>query len=180
MSAIDNHPENINFLSQNSFRFTVKRLPNINYFCQGATLPAISIGSINKPNPLAYIPTFGDRITYEPLVIRFRVDENLENYMEIQSWIEGMGHPESLKQVSELGARIRAEQGGYGKLNSTSFVSDGVLSILTSNKNVNKNVFFRDCFPVNLSELSFDSMNTTVEYLEATATFNYRRYEFEV
>jgi hypothetical protein len=180
MSAIDSHPENINFLSQNSFRFSIKRLPNINYFCQGAALPAVSIGAIESPTPLASIPRPGDRITYDPLVIKFRVDENLQNYLEIQKWIEGMGHPEDLSQTSKLARQIRNEQVGFRPLTAmVNFVSDGVLSILTSNKTMNKNVFFRDCFPTNLTELSFDSMNTTVEYLEASVTFRYRRYEIE-
>lgn len=180
MSAIDSHPENINFLSQNSFRFAIKRLPNINYFCQGVALPAVSIGAIESPTPLASIPRPGDRITYDPLVIKFRVDENLQNYLEIQKWIEGMGHPEDLSQTSKLARQIRNEQIGFRPLTAmVNFVSDGVLSILTSNKNMNKNVFFRDCFPTNLTELSFDSMNTTVEYLEASVTFRYRRYEIE-
>ena len=180
MSAVDNNPANINFLSQNSFRFAIKRLPNINYFCQAVSLPAISIGAIETPTPLAFIPRPGDRITYEPLVITFRVDENLQNYLEIQKWIEGMGHPEDLAQTTRISRQIRDEQVGLRPIGTmVNFVSDGVLTILTSNKNVNKVVFFRDCFPINLTELTFNSMNTTIEYLEASVTFRYRRYEVE-
>jgi len=180
MSAVDSYPANINFLSQNSFRFAIKRLPNINYFCQGVSLPSISIGAIESPTPLAFIPRPGDRITYDPLVIKFRVDENLQNYLEIQKWIEGMGHPEDLAQTTRISRQIRDEQVGLRPIGTmVNFVSDGVLTILTSNKNANKTVFFRDCFPINLTELTFDSMNTTVEYLEASVTFRYRRYEVE-
>ena len=179
MSAVDNHPENINFLSQNSFRFSIKRLPNINYFCQAVALPAISIGAIESPTPFAFVPRPGDRITYEPLVIRFRVDENLKNYLEVQRWIEGMGHPEDLQQTTNIARQIRNDLNSRPLTATVNFVSDAVLSILTSNKNLNKNVFFRDCFPISLTELSFDSMNTTIEYLEASVTFRYRRYEIE-
>jgi hypothetical protein len=180
MSAVTDQPNNINFLSQNSFRFSIKRLPNVNYFCQGVSLPGVSIGAIETPTPLAFIPRPGDRITYEPLVVKFRVDGNLQNYLEIQKWIEGMGHPDDLNQTTSLSRQIRNEQVGLRPLGTmVNFVSDGVLTILTSNKNINKVIFFRDCFPINLTELTFDSTNTTVEYLEASVTFRYRKYEVE-
>jgi len=180
MSAVDNQPDNINFLGQNGFRFSIKRLPNVNYFCQSVTLPSVSIGAIESPTPLAFVPRPGDRITYDPLIIRFKVDENLANYFEIQSWIEGLGHPESLQQTTDLSKKIRNEHPLYRSVGSAAtFVSDAVLSILSSNKNVNKNVFFYDLFPISLTELTFDSTVTTIEYLEATATFRYRRYVLE-
>jgi hypothetical protein len=180
MSAIDNQPTNINFLGQNGFRFAIRRLPGVNYFCQSVTLPSVSMVAIESPTPLAFVPRPGDRITYDPLTIRFKVDEDLRNYFEIQSWIEGLGHPESLKQTTDLSKQIRSEVPMYrGVGTAMTFVSDGVLSILSSNKNLNKNVFFYDLFPISLTELTFDTTNTTLEYLEATATFRYRRYVLE-
>jgi hypothetical protein len=180
MSALDNQPSNINFLGQNGFRFAVKRLPNVNYFCQAVAIPSVSIGVIEVPTPLAFIPRVGDRITYDPLVIRFKVDEDLVNYFEIQSWIEGMGHPESLKQTADLANQIRKDMPLYRPAGAAAtFVSDAVLSILSSNKNVNKNIFFYDLFPIGLTELNFDSTNTTLEYLEASVTFRYRKYVLE-
>jgi hypothetical protein len=80
MSAEDNQPNNINFLGQNGFRFAIKRLPTVNYFCQAVSVPAVSIGAIESPTPFAFVPRPGDRITYEPLTLTFKVDENLQNY----------------------------------------------------------------------------------------------------
>jgi hypothetical protein len=181
MSAVENSPTNINFLGQNGFRFAVKRLPNVNYFCQAATVPAISMNAIESPTPFAFVPRPGDRLNYDPLVIRFKVDEDLTNYFEIQKWLEGLGHPDSLSQTRDLSKNINnnliagTRQIGY----YTTFVSDATLSILTSAKNLNKNIFFYDLFPISLTELSFESTNTTIEYLEATATFRYRKYALE-
>jgi hypothetical protein len=108
------------------------------------------------------------------------VDEDLVNYFEIQSWIEGMGHPESLKQTTDLANQIRKDMPLYRPAGAAAtFVSDAVLSILSSNKNVNKNIFFYDLFPIGLTELNFDSTNTTLEYLEASVTFRYRKYVLE-
>ena len=181
MSIVDTLPDNINFLSQNGFRFAVKRLPGVNYFCQSVTLPAVSVGAIESPTPFAAVPRPGDRITYEPLTIRFKVDEDLTNYFEIQKWLEGIGHPDDLTQTRELSKNINNNLiAGTRPLGYyTTFVSDASLSILTSAKNLNKNVFFYDLFPVALTELTFESTITTVEYLEATATFRYRKYQLD-
>jgi hypothetical protein len=181
MSAVDNQPTNINFLGQTGFRFSIKRLPGVNYFCQGISIPSVSVGAIESPTPFAFVPRPGDRITYSPLSVKFKVDEDLKNYFEIQKWIEGIGHPDDLNQTKQLSKDINnsqiagSRQVGY----YTTFVSDAVLSILTSAKNVNKNIFFYECFPVDLTELAFDSTNTTIEYLEATVTFRYRKYTLE-
>jgi hypothetical protein len=115
--------------------------------------------------------------------LTFKVDENLQNYFEIQRWIEGLGHPDELKQTADLSKEIRSQQIGGAGIRPlgyyTTFVSDGVLSILTSNKNLNKNIFFQDMFPVSLSELQFESTNISIEYLQATVTFRYRKYQLE-
>lgn len=181
MSAEENQPNNLNFLGQNNFRFAIKRLPNVNYFCQSVTVPAIAVGAIESPTPFAAVPRPGDRITYDPLNIRFKVDEDLTNYFEIQSWMEGLGHPDELKQTRDLSEDIRRTQIGARPIGYyTTFISDATLNIMTSNKNFNKTIFFYDCFPISLTELSFESTNTDVEYLEATATFRYRKYQLDI
>ena len=141
----------------------------------------MSMNPIESPTPFAYVPRPGDRLNYDPLNITFKVDEDLKNYFEIQKWLEGLGHPDSLEQTKELSKNINnnfmagTRQVGY----YTTYLSDATLSILTSAKNVNKNIFFYDCFPIGLTELSFSSTVTTIEYLEATITFRYRKYELE-
>ena len=181
MSAVENQPSNINFLGQNGFRFSIKRLPGVNYFCQGVSIPAVSIGAIESPTPFAAVPRPGDRIAYEPLQITFKVDEDLRNYFEIQKWIEGLGHPDELSQTRNLSQEIARTQMASTRPTGyyTTYMSDATLSILTSAKNLNRNIFFLDCFPVALTELSFASTVTTIEYLEATVTFRYRKYEIE-
>jgi hypothetical protein len=109
------------------------------------------------------------------------VDEDLKNYFEIQKWIEALGHPDNLGQTRALSRDINNYQMAGTKSVGyyTTYLSDAVLSVLTSAKNVNKNIFFYDCFPIGLTELAFVSTNTTIEYMEATATFRYRKYQLE-
>ena len=42
-----------------------------------------------QPNYLRDIPTPGDKMDFGDLSLRFLVDEDLKNYMEIQKWMRG-------------------------------------------------------------------------------------------
>lgn len=156
---------NVNFLSPLGFRFTMNRTPNVNYFCQQVTLPTISMTEYNQVSPFVNNPYPGDKLIYEPLALRFRVDENLVNYLEIHNWLEGLGHPDNLDQ--------------YKAIDEKGIKTDGSLIILSSNQNPSVRIAFQDMFPLSLSPLAFDVTQTDVEYLEADVQFRYRRFTLE-
>ena len=87
MSAVTNTPENKNFLSPINFRFQIKRSPHLNFFIQRVNLPAIRLPHVTYPNPVQNIPYFGEHMEYADLVIEFKVDEDLQNYLELHNWI---------------------------------------------------------------------------------------------
>lgn len=174
MSALDNQPENINGITPINWRFQMKRLPGVNYFARNATLPGLTLGDIPIDNFFVRIPTAGDKITFEPYNIRFMVDEDMTNYMEIYNWIIGLGFPENFTQS------IHRPIGGTNidsrVFSGVSDKSDATLMMLTSHKNPNVEVTFRDMFPITLSSLDFDVEQTTVEYLQADVTFAYKDF----
>lgn len=174
MAVSDNQPTNLNYLSQLGFRFAIKKLPNVNYFCQSVSLPSISIGAAEFNTPFGVVPRPGDKIAYSTLPIRFKVDEDFRNYIEIHDWMIGLGHPDSLEDTRRLSETAPGPIRKVGT--ASSLVSDGTLIIQTSHKNPSISVSFYDLFPLDLSELTFDASNDDVLYLEATATFRYRRY----
>ena len=177
-------PDNLNYLSPLGFRFQLKRLPKVNYFAQSVTLPTVSLNPIEQQSsPFGIIPRPGDRLLYDPFTIRFRVDEDLSNYMEIENWLVGMGHPEDFETSKEFAesnpAPFLTAQRGGGAGRASNFVSDATLTILTSHKNAHVNIFFQDAFPMSLTELTFDVTQPDLEYLEATVTFRYRKFSIE-
>ena len=81
-------PTNLNYLSPVNFDLLINKLPKTKYFCVGATLPGINFSEAQHNTTLAiesYLP--GDKITFDPLVVRFAVDEDMKNYQEIYNWI---------------------------------------------------------------------------------------------
>ena len=106
--------------------------------------------------------------------IRFLVDEDLKNYMEIQNWMRGLGFPESLQQIYEF--QNSNEEFTQPDKTEMNLYSDGTLLINTSNDNLNYQISFRRMFPYRLSELSFDATNTDEEYFTAEVSFKYMMY----
>jgi len=168
MTAIDNTPTNHNFLSPLNFKFSIKKAPHVNFFIQKVTVPGISIGNIVTPNPFVTLQYSGEHIAYEELSISFKVDEDLNNYLEIHNWLKSLGKPENYNQYAQI-----ENQPIY---TGNGIMSDISVMILASTKLPNFEVTYIDAFPVSLSSITFNSTDSDVAYLEATASFKYTYY----
>ena len=167
--------ENRNYLAPVGFKFNLQRSPVVAYFCNQANIPDISLGVAIQPNPLRDIPTPGDKIDFGDLNLRFLVDENLKNYMEIQNWIRGLGFPESVQEFRDLDAAGQKASTPYGQKGHDVY-SDGTLQILSSNFIAKFNVNFKDLWPYSLTTLNFDATDTDIEYFTADVSFKYTMY----
>lgn len=168
MSATDNQPTNPSFLSPLGFRMQIKRTPSVNYFVQSVEMPSVSIGEVNVDTPFTRIPFPGTRLTYGNLQVTFKVDENMVNYTEIYNWLTGLGFPDNFGQYKTLTEATPASGEGL--------FSDIQLIVLSSAMQPVKEINFIDCFPVDLSSISFDSTSVDVNYLTATVSFANRRF----
>ena len=166
--------ENRNFLTPTGFQFNLKRSPKVAFFCNEANIPDLNLGVAIQPNYLRDIPTPGDKIDFGDLSLRFLVDENLENYMEIQNWIRGLGYPESVQEFRDLAAESTIK-GPYVK-DRQNIYSDGTLQILGNNLVAKFNVNFKDLFPISLTTLTFDATDTDIQYFTANVDFKYTSY----
>ncbi len=166
--------ENRNFLSPNGFRFSLRRCPQAAFFCNQANIPDMQLGVAEQPTYLKNIPIPGDKIDFGDLNLRFLVDEDLGNYMEIQNWIRGLGFPNSLQQFEDL--ESQAEVFGKYTKDQDNIYSDGTLSILSSNLIPKFQIFFKNLFPYSLSTMVFDATQTDQEYFTADVSFKYTIY----
>ena len=94
--------DNRNFLAPTGFKFSLKRSPGVAFFCNQANIPSLDLGIATQPSYLKDIDVPGDKIQFGDLTLRFLVDEDLVNYMEIQNWIRGLGYPETLQEFDRL------------------------------------------------------------------------------
>ena len=167
--------DNRNFLSPTGFKFTLTRTPKVGFFCNQANIPDLNLGIAVQPTYLKDLDTPGDKIIFGDLNLRFLVDENLENYMEIQNWIRGLGYPEKLNQFADL-EETGVVRGNYLK-DRQNIYSDGTLQVLTSSQLPNFQVTFKDLFPYSLSTVTFDATDSDIQYFTADVSFKYTIYD---
>jgi hypothetical protein len=169
--------ENRNFLSPTGFKFALKRSPAAAFFCNQANIPSLDLGIAQQTSYLKDIDIPGDKIVFGDLTLRFLVDEDLFNYMEIQNWIRGLGYPEKLSQLKDLSedGKIKSRFGQSGE----NIYSDATLQVLSNNLVPKFQVMFKDVFPYSLSTITFDATDTDIEYFTADVSFKYTIYDMQ-
>jgi len=162
--------EQKNFLSPIGFRFSIQKLAGVNYFCTSASLPAVTMGQIETADtPFNRLAVPGDKLAYGDFSLRFRVDEDMENYQEIYNWMVALGYPDNFGQYPKFN---RSSQPS-----AKTVYSDASLIITTNQYKPNVEVKFVDLYPTNISGVDFTVEETDVNYLLADATFRYRSFE---
>jgi len=171
----DKQVSNRNFLSPVGFKFTLNRAQKVSFLGNSANIPGLSLGVANQATPLKDIDTPGDKIIFDDFTLRFLVDENLENYLEIYNWIRGLGYPESLQEIIDFQQSGKVDKNPYGK--GMDIYSDGTLQIQTSNFVPNFQIKFKDLWPYTLTTLNFDATDNDVQYFTADVTFKYTIFD---
>jgi len=152
-------PKNRNFLSPVGFKMNLDLFPGVDFFCQRANIPDITVPYTDVPTRFRSFPIVAaGGIQTGDLNLTFIIDEELKNFMSIQNWIKKNG-------LYEEHSDGEAEY------------SNGTLEITTSNYNVSSYVIFENLFPVSLTEVRFDVGDTDVEYFTADVTFKYTSFE---
>tara|TARA_R100000027_G_scaffold43892_1_gene32988 strand:+ start:436 stop:1032 length:597 start_codon:yes stop_codon:yes gene_type:complete len=168
-----NELQNRNFLQPQGFRFQVSRAPKVTFFGNAVNIPGMTLRTTVQTTPgLKDIPLPGEIIDFEDLNLRFLVDEDLQNYQEIQNWMRGLGFPESLQEIYDL----QNENSVLNREKTMNIYSDGTLTILDAMQNENFKVKFSDLFPFSLSTIQFDATMADTEYFTAEVSFKYLNY----
>ena len=179
VSPFDKQIANWNYMSPLGFKLIITKTPKVDFLCQSANIPQISMGTAVQPTYLKDIPVPGDKVLYDDLSVRFLVDEKMENYLAIHKWITGLGYPESIGQYRQLKKDDNRTDRRVSDAADPRYFefSDATLQILNSNYKPSVLVNFKDAFPISLSTLEFDVSNRDYSYFTAEATFKYTIYE---
>ena len=164
---------NRNFLSGVAFKFSLTKFPKVDFFSNSARIPELSLELARQSSYLKNIDVPGERLTFGDFTLRFLVDENMENYISIYTWLRGLGFPETTQQFKDITTDVD------GIRDPKEAFCDGTLSILNSNYREVAKVKFNDLFPVSITSLDFDATNTDVQYFTAEATFKYTIYDLK-
>ena len=186
-------PTKLDYASPTQFKFSILKLPKVEYFCTSVNIPGINLGgNLSQATSLKDVPLPGDKLTYEPLQMTFLVDENLENFQEIHGWLVGLGFPRDHAEFRNLlsssndrfptrnSSNVSTEAGKskFAAADAGPTLSDATLTVLSSKNNAQLEVRFRDVYPTGVTGLQYDQQANDVDYLTATVSFNYLIYDF--
>ena len=170
-------PTNLNYLSPVNFDLVISKLPKTRYFCTGVNIPSINFSEAFMETKLAIQSSLpGDKITFDPLTVKFVVDEDMQNYQEIFDWIMALG-----PGIDPADFRALTGQTGTGislatKGDNLEMYSDSTLIINTSSNNANIEINFIDCFPTSLGGIDFTTDVSDVAYAVCDLTLRYTYY----
>ena len=170
-NAFDRQIKNRNFLSPAGFKFSLAKAPKVDFFSQSVSIPTINLGVAIQTTYLRDIPVPGDKLTYGDLDIEFFIDENLENYLQMERWMRSLGYPETLGEAVSLDPQKDSLLDGAR--------SDGTLLVYNSSFQPIAKIFFRDMFPSALTPVPFSADATDINYIMATVTFKYTIFNVE-
>lgn len=162
-----------NFFAPQNFRFIVQRMPTVEFNIQRIKLPNITLSEAEQPTPFITIPQPGDHLIREDLEVTFKLDETMQGWIEIASWLFALGKPERFQQYAALSS--------LGPNDPTGLKSPILVQALNSAQQPNIDFMFDTAWP---TFLSLPELDTTIEadvpYPTCTATFKYVNWDFKI
>ena len=167
MTAINRSPENTNLLQSTKFLLTFDRIRTTQYFCQTVNLPGVSLGEVSRATPFLDMYSPGTKLTYDPLVVEFILDEELQGWKNLYDWFLTMADPDGFEKRDDS-----------RELQTNKHFSDATLSILSGLNNPLVRIHYTNLFPLSISDIRFDTTQSADTILTATATFRYQSYTY--
>ena len=153
--------KNRNYLSPLGFKLELELFDGVDFFCQQANIPEITMPVTQVPTRYRSVPIVpGGGVTFGDFSVQFIIDEDLVNYNSIQKWIRRNG-------IDGGDSTIVPGEPEY---------SNGRLLITTSNYQVKKAIAFKGLFPISITSVPFDATVTDQEYFTANVVFKYHNY----
>ena len=180
INIIGDLPDNLSYLAPTQFELLIKKLPNTKYFSTGVNVPSISVAEVQQPTRYgANVKVPGDKISYGEITVTFIVDENMENWTELYTWMSQItSSTDPDKYRSLVGANRRANEPYDGSGDYDAVYSDMTIVVTTAANNPNRYIRIQDAFPTSLGEITMD---TTVagglSYVTCTASFQFTTFE---
>lgn len=159
---------NLNYLQPTSFKLVLdrKNYPNLEFFCQSVTHPGMLMSAVEVPfRKIAGVPMPGDTLTFNELSANIILDEDMEGYAEMYSWIRSSLDTNMGTRASQLMSE------------GIPHFADLTLLILSSHNNTTRQIKYRDCIPTSLGDISFESTSTGDTFITFNASFRFTYFE---
>lgn len=171
MPLNNNVPTNTNFLQGAQFLLGFTRLPYMNYFCTSVNFPGMSCHAATQATPFVDAPIPGQKLIYDPLEVKFIVDEQMWAYTSIVDWIKGYSMPDSFQEYKNLTLQQRLQLAS-STMNRPQY-SDAMLTVYTNKNNPTLQLNFKDVFPESIESINFSTDMSAEAIIQVKCTFRY-------
>jgi len=166
MATTESTLESQNFLQPTGFKIVVnrKRFKNLEFFAQSVAHPDLSVSPaiVQFRGTNAQMP--GDKLEYGTLTIDAIMDENMNVYKEMHTWLKST--VEDNYAVSNSITAADQDLTTY----------DISLMILSSHNNTIDKIRYKDAFPINIGTVNFQSSVDGVQYVTFPITLAYTTF----
>lgn len=159
-----------------NFIFTMKKIPEINFWVQKIILPKIDLGTANQATSVHDLKIPGETLTFDTLNLTFTVDERMNNYRAMFSYMTALGYPEGNEQYRKF---LNLPMNQQSPTELAKGYSDATLNIMDASNNSVLEITFVDCFPTSLGEINFTTTNTDTNQVVVPASFEYSYFRIK-
>lgn len=173
-SVLTRQPQNTSLLQTTKYIFSMPRINNVQYFCQEANLPGVSLPEMPRPTSVVDLYVPGNKMVYNRFEITFLIDADLKAWTDIHDWMRALTTPVSNAEYQNLWKRdtvINPKQMAQ--------YADGILTIMSGLNNPKFRIKYLNMFPTSLSEIQFKTTGNAEDILTATVSFRYDYFEIE-
>jgi len=150
----------------------------VQFSIYGSPVPAISIPAIDMPyGGQVYKTSSFSRPAYEPLSLKFLVDNGYKNYFILWNWLNLLN---DYKNSTSLAQNSNGVVDNQNKLKNpmTDYTSSFTIFGLDEYDNKIISFSYKHCFPTQLSELAFS--NQDPNEINSTVTFVFNQLEVKL
>lgn len=153
------------FLSPTKFRFSIKSMPAFSEYVTGINVPGLELANdLTSPTLFHAQNIPAGKVEFDKLTCRFKVASDMSNWIELYTWLIGLGKPNSFSQYEAL----------------EEIQEDASLFILNAFGDAALEFKFVDLNPQTLSgfNMAFDTQDGA-EYVSADVTFKYSTFSIK-
>jgi len=159
-----------NFLQTNSYQLILPRFPRVQYFSTDFVLPEIQLQPAYSSTPYTDLKFAGDKPMFGAMTFTFMVDETMKNYEEVFNWMNGIGFSSDHSDYTNFENKSSAQPLGE---------QDAKVVVMSSKSNPVRSLTFFDAIPTALSGFQMTSQDPETNYVKASLTMVYTRFEFD-
>lgn len=168
-SLLTRIPQNSSFIQATKFTFVFPTLPFLRYFCQTVSIPSVSTSFIEVPTLFSNTYRHGSKLNYGDFSINCIVDEDLQVWEETYSWLKGLTKPTEFNEYV-----VNRDKG-----DKTNIYHDGLLTINTNANVPNIRFKFKNCHPISMGAIQFNTADNAENTITVDVTFKYDHFEID-